>query len=148
LEQNTQLATQDARNSIKDIVEDSQNTLQLIKLWENQQFFSDPSQIEVVAGPDKREHPVTRRFIVGLYRDIPLTVNSDNLDIKVSVEESPWAEDRRPLVFEKQIVVEISPKALTELSQARISITTAQLPEFQVQIPVHIHKASSSSEFR
>lgn len=141
LARRAQLATPKQREDARDIAASAQKMLRLIGQWEAHPLVSDPERIDIAVGQEAPDAPITRRFLVSMFREVPLKLSSSNAQVQLAVEDSPWAADSQPLQFEKQIVVSIPPSLLRQETAADIVISSPQLPKYLLHIPLKITKA-------
>lgn len=146
LEQSQQLLSPEQR-AAADVVEKAQEMMRLTSQWQNQRFVCDPTEIVISLGADATvTAPLTRRFLVSAPRDVPLKVKGET-GITAQVEESPWAADVRPKLFQKQIALNIAPELLRVGFAATITVSSPQLPGFLTEVSVRV-EASQDEELQ
>lgn len=133
--------TASQRNSVRDITASARKMLGLIGQWEANPLVSDPERIDIAVGSESKNEPLTRRFLVSMFREVPLTVSSSNAQLQFRVEDSPWVADSQPLQFEKQVVVSIPSALLGQDTTAEIVVSSPQFPKYLLRIPLKITKA-------
>lgn len=141
LARSAQLAAPEQRVGLKTITAQAEQMLQLVEQWQTKPLVSDPPRIDITVGRDQPNAPITRRFLVSMFRELPLTLSSTIPQIAFRVEDSPWAADAQPLQFEKQVVVSIPPALLGKETEADLIVGSPQLPQYQLRIPLKITKA-------
>ncbi len=125
------------------ILNNAEAMLHVVTQWKTQSMICDPPAILIAAGPEKKGAPITRRFLVSTPHDVVVDVGSSDAQIKVlRVEDSPWQSEAqreaRPLRYQKQVVVEISPEALQKDLSATLTLSSAKLPGFQARVPLRV----------
>ena len=128
------LATHD-----RTVVNRAEAMLLLVAHWEAERIVCDPPAITIVAGREKKDGPITRRFLVSAPQEMTLEVGSSDPQIKVlRVEDSPWGGEVRPLRCEKQVVVEIAADALQSARETTLTVKSPQKFGYQAQVPLRV----------
>lgn len=125
------------------VLNNAEAMLRVVTQWKTQSMICDPPAINIAAGPEKKDAPITRRFLVSTPQDVLVDVGSSDARIKVlRVEDSPWQSEAQrgaqPLRYEKQVVVEISPDALQKDLSATLTLSSAKLSGYQARVPLRV----------
>lgn len=141
LARSAQLTDFKKQQSVQNVVADAQEMLLLTDRWEAAPLAGDPQRIDIAVEHSPNGKSITRRFFVRMPREMPLTLSSSNPQVRLQIEESPWASDAGHLRFEKQVVVSVPPSLLQQDTMADIAVGSPEFPKYLLHIPLRISRA-------